>query len=157
MVSLVRPGGWVASFESDLLSHICDPPLPEWTRLVDAYTAYSAAQGIDLFVARRTHRLFRAAGVVDIDVDAVVRVYPAGDHRRLILRDFINNVREKLIDGGFIGRSDLDRDVTALERHVSNPEVLGSRLIKSTIREQQRGKQRPDSCAPICRNALRCA
>jgi SAM-dependent methyltransferase len=124
MVSLVRPGGWVASFEADFLAHICDPPLPAWTRLIDAYTAYSAAQGIDLFVGRRTHRLFRAAGVVDIRVDAVVHVYPPGHDRRPILRDFINNVREKLIDGGFIGRSDLERDVTALERHLSNPEAL---------------------------------
>jgi ubiquinone/menaquinone biosynthesis C-methylase UbiE len=124
MVSLVRPGGWVASFEADLLALVCDPPNPEWTRLLDAYKAYSAAQGIDLCVGRRTHRLFRAAGVVDIHVDAIVRVYPAGDHRRLILRDFINNVREKLIDGGFIWRSDLERDVIVLERHLSNPEVL---------------------------------
>jgi SAM-dependent methyltransferase len=124
MVSLVRPGGWVASFEADFLSFVCDPPNPEWTRLLDAYKAYAAAQGIDLCVGRRTHRLFRAAGVGDIHVDTVVRVYPAGDHWRLTLRDLINNVREKLIDGGFIGRSELDRDVTALERHVSNPEVL---------------------------------
>ena len=78
MVSLVRPGGWVASFEADFLAHICDPPLPAWTRLLDAYTAYSAAQGIDLFVGRRTHRLFRDAGVADIRVDAVVHVYPPG-------------------------------------------------------------------------------
>src|SRR5262245_30366457 len=28
MVSLVRPGGWVASFETDLLSLVCDPPNP---------------------------------------------------------------------------------------------------------------------------------
>ena len=28
MVSLVRPGGWVASFEADLLSLVCDPPNP---------------------------------------------------------------------------------------------------------------------------------
>jgi ubiquinone/menaquinone biosynthesis C-methylase UbiE len=124
MVSLVRPGGWVASFEADLLSLVCDPPNPEWTCLLDAHKAYAAAQGIDLCVGRRTHRLFRAAGVGDIHVDAIVRVYPAGDHRRLILRDFINNVREKLIEGGFIGRSELERDVTALECHLSNPEVL---------------------------------
>jgi len=124
MVALVRPGGWVASFEADFLAHICDPPLPEWTRLLDAYTAYSAAQGIDLFIGRRTHRLFRAAGVVDIRVDAVVHVYPPGHDRRPILRDFINNVREKLVDGGFIGRSDLEWDVTALERYLSDPEAL---------------------------------
>jgi ubiquinone/menaquinone biosynthesis C-methylase UbiE len=62
MVSLVRPGGWVASFEGDFLCHACHPPLPAWTRLVDAYTAYSTAQGIDLFIGRRTHRLFRDVG-----------------------------------------------------------------------------------------------
>jgi SAM-dependent methyltransferase len=124
LVSLVRPGGWVASFEADFLAHICDPPLPEWTRLLEAYTAYSAAQKIDLFIGRRTHRLFRAAGVVDIRVDAVVHVYPPGHDRRPILKDFINNVRDKLVDGRFIERSDLERDMAALERYLSNPEAL---------------------------------
>ena len=125
MVSLVRPGGWVASFEADFLAHICDPPLPAWTRLLDAYKAYSAAQGIDLFVGRRTHRLFRDAGVVDIRVDAVVHVYPPGHDRRPILRDFINNVRDKLIDGGFIERGDLESDIAALENHLANPGNAG--------------------------------
>ena len=124
MVSLVRPGGWVASFEADFVAHICDPPLPAWTRLLDAYTAYSAAQGIDLFIGRRGHRPFREAGVVDLRVDAVVHVYPLGHDRRPILKDFINNVRDKLIDGSCMARSDLDRDVTALERHLSDPDTL---------------------------------
>ena len=126
MVSLVRPGGWVASFEADFLSHICDPPLPAWTRLLEAYAAHSAAQKVDLFVGRRTHRLFRDAGVSDIRVDAVVHVYPPGHDRRPILRDFINNVRDKLVAGGFIGRGDLDADLTALERHLADPDVLVS-------------------------------
>lgn len=124
MVALVRPGGWIASFEADYLTHLCDPPLPAWTQLLDAYTAYSAAQGIDLFIGRRTHRLFRAAGVTDLCVDAVVHVYPPGHDRRPILRDFIGNVRDQLIDGGFIARADLERDVAALERHLSDPEAL---------------------------------
>jgi SAM-dependent methyltransferase len=55
MVSLVRPSGWVASFEADYLTLICDPPLPAWSRLVEAFKAYSIAQGIDLFIGRRTH------------------------------------------------------------------------------------------------------
>lgn len=124
MVSLVRPGGWVASFEADFLAHVCDPPLAAWTRLVDAYAAYSTAQGIDLCIGRRTHRLFRDAGVVDIKVDAVVHVYPPGHDRRPILRDFINNVRDKLVNGGFIAREEIERDMAALEQHLSNPEVL---------------------------------
>jgi len=34
---------------------------------------------------------------------------------------------------------------------------LGSRLIKSTIQEPRRGRQRPDNFAPACRSGLRCA
>lgn len=124
MVALVRPGGWIASFEADYFAHICDPPLPAWTRLLDAYTAYTLTQKIDIFVGRRIHRLFRAAGVSDIKVDAVMHVYPPGHDRRPILRDFINNVRDKLIDGGFISKAELDSDMADLDRHLADPDVL---------------------------------
>ncbi|WP_430641820.1 methyltransferase domain-containing protein [Bradyrhizobium macuxiense] len=74
-VSLVRPGGWVASFEADYVPHCFDPPLPAWTRLLDAYSAYAQAQGIDLSVGRHLHRLFR---------DARRSRYPSRrDHSRL--------------------------------------------------------------------------
>src|SRR5262249_48567026 len=36
-------------------------------------------------------------------------------------------------------------------------EIPGSRLIKATIQEQRRGKQRPGNSAPACRSGLRCA
>ncbi|KSV88870.1 methyltransferase domain-containing protein [Sinorhizobium sp. GL28] len=124
MVSLVKPGGWIASFEADFLAHICDPPLPAWDRLLAAYIAYSAARGIDLHIGRRVHRLFRQAGVEAISVDAVAHVYPPGHDRRPILRDFINNVRDGLIGEGFIDRDDLDDDLMALDRHLADPSVL---------------------------------
>jgi SAM-dependent methyltransferase len=124
LVSLVRPGGWVTSFEADYSSHHCDPPLPAWTRLLDAFKAYSAAQGIDLNVGRRTHRLFREAGLTDIQVDAVVDVHALGHPRRTILRDFINNVRDNLVDQGFIERDELERDMRALEDYLNDPEAL---------------------------------
>ena len=44
----------------------------------------------------------------------------------------------------------------AQAKHASHSS-LGSRLIKSTIQEQRRGKQRPGNFAPACRNGLRCA
>lgn len=124
MVALVRPGGWVASFEADYFAHICDPPLPAWTHLLDAYTSYTRTQGIDIFVGRRIHRLFREAGVEDIRVDAIMHVYPPGHDRRPILRDFITNVRDKLIGGGFITVSELERDMADLERHLADPDVM---------------------------------
>ena len=126
MVALVRPGGWIASFEADYVAHICDPPLPAWTRLLDTYTAYSAAQGIDLFIGRRLHRLLRDAGVADIQSDAVVHVYPPGHDRRPILYDFINNVREQLVAGGHIDRGQLERDMSELGAHLADPAVLVS-------------------------------
>src|SRR5262249_39032878 len=45
--------------------------------------------------------------------------------------------------------------VTPTEEH--REEILGSRLIKSTIQEQRRGRQRPGNFAPACRSGLRCA
>lgn len=124
MVALVKPGGWIASFEADFLAHLCDPPLPAWDRLLAAYVAYSAARGIDLHIGRRVHRLFREAGVEALSVDAVAHVYPPGHDRRPILRDFINNVREGLVGEGFMGRAELDADLAALDRHLADPAVL---------------------------------
>ncbi|MGE6780992.1 hypothetical protein ACQKGL_00555 [Ensifer adhaerens] len=124
MVSLVRPGGWIASFEADFLAHICDPPLAAWDRLLAAYIAYSAARGIDLHIGRRLHRLFRDAGVEAITVDAVEHVYPPGHDRRPILRDFINNVRDSLVAEGFVSQAELADDLAALDRHLADPKVL---------------------------------
>jgi hypothetical protein len=59
----------------------------------------------------------------------------------MILVDFVNNVREKLIDEGFIGRRDLERDATILERHLSDPEVLVSHMFfRLSGRVPQSGK-----------------
>ncbi len=122
-VSLVRPGGWVASFEADYVPHCFDPPLPAWSRLLEAYTAHARAQGIDLSVGRRIHRLFRDAGVTDIRVDAIIHVFPAGHERRGFPRSLIANSRGKLVEGGFVARDDLERDLAALESHLSRPDV----------------------------------
>ena len=124
MIALVRPGGWVASFEADVFSRVIDPPSPEFERLQAGYAAYARSQDIDLAIGRRTHRLFWEAGVVDIDVDPVIRAHPHGYSRRPIFRDFINNVRDHLIDGGFLSRDDLERDLRLFEARLSDPEVL---------------------------------
>ncbi len=123
MVSLVRPGGWVSSFEADYLPHCCDPALPAWTRLLDAYSAFAKAQGIDLSVGRRLHRLFRDVGVMSIVVDAVVHVFPPDHERRWFPRSFAKNVRDRLIDAGFMTRPEFERDMAALENHLARSDV----------------------------------
>src|SRR5271165_6145657 len=73
MVSLVRPGGWVASLEADQEARVHDPPSAEFQRLSEAYFENARSQGIDPFIGRRTHRLFRKAGLTDIAVDVVIQ------------------------------------------------------------------------------------
>jgi SAM-dependent methyltransferase len=136
MIALVRPGGWVASFEADYLPYCCDPPLDAWARLLEAYSAYAHAQGIDLSIGRRTHRLFKDAGVVDIHVDAIVHVFPPNHERRRFPSALIGNVRERLIEGGFVTRADMDRDLAALESHLADPgvQVISNMFFRLTGR-----------------------
>ncbi|KWV49818.1 hypothetical protein AS156_14880 [Bradyrhizobium macuxiense] len=62
-------------------------------------------------------------GVVDIQVDAIIHVFPTGHERRSFPYGLIGNVRDKLVGGGFIKREDLERDIEALENHLSRPGV----------------------------------
>jgi SAM-dependent methyltransferase len=129
MVSLVRPGGWVASFEADAEAMVLDPPSAEYDRLRSAYIENARSQGIDLFIGRRTHRLFREAGLIDISVDAAIQPHPPGHSRRPIFRDFMMNVREQLIAGGFISVEDLERDLSAYERQLADPHVVATSCL----------------------------
>ncbi len=124
MVALARPGGVVASHEADYLTHVCDPPSPAWSRLFEVYDAYSRANGIDLFVGRRTHRMFHDAGLVGIHVNPVVHVYPEGHNRRTIFWDFMQNVRERVIAHGLIREAELTRLMDELKRHLDHPGTL---------------------------------
>ncbi|MFO1070796.1 MAG: methyltransferase domain-containing protein [Geminicoccaceae bacterium] len=124
MVALVRPGGWIASFEADYASHACDPPLPAWDRLLAAFAANARSQGIDLHIGRRTRRLFRDAGVVDLQVDPVVSARLPGHPARRVLHTFVGNVADQLVAGGHIDRATLDADLAALARHVDDPGTL---------------------------------
>ncbi|TKC99150.1 methyltransferase domain-containing protein [Polyangium fumosum] len=124
MMALARPGGVVASHEADYTPHGCDPPCEAWDRLFQLYTAHARDCGIDLFVGRRTHRLFREAGLTDIHVRPLAHVYPSGHPRRDIFVRFIENVRAELIGAGRIEASELDALRDALAAHLAREDVL---------------------------------
>ena len=124
MVRLARPGGVVASHEADYLSHICDPPLRAWERLFKIFEEYSRFNGIDLFIGRRTHRLLRELGLVDIQVNPIVHVYPHGHNRRTIFWDFLQNVRERILQQGLITESEFSELMGELKGHLDRPDTL---------------------------------
>ena len=124
MVRLARPGGVVASHEADYVSHFCDPPLPAWDRLFEILKGHSSANGIDLSVGRRTHRLFREAGLVDIEVNPVIHVYPHGHNRRMIFWHFLQNVRDRVLEQELITESEFSELTAELKEHLDRPDTL---------------------------------
>ncbi|MDC3953702.1 methyltransferase domain-containing protein [Polyangium jinanense] len=124
MVSLLRPGGVIASHEADYLPHMCDPPSPAWDRLFEIFQAYTRAKGVDLFVGRRVHRMLRDAGIVEIQVNPVIHVYPHGHNRRSIFLDFVQNIRDELVRDGFAKDEELNALTQDLKRHCDDPDTL---------------------------------
>ena len=123
-VALVRPGGAVAFHEADYVAHVCDPPCDEWSRAVELLDAYSRANGIDLCIGRKLPRLLRQAGLVDVQVNPLVHVYPPGHGRRSILVDFVENLSDRLIAGCFVAHDELESIKQAIASRVADPATL---------------------------------
>ena len=122
--ALVRPGGWVAFHEADYVSHVCDPPLDAWTRLVELLQTYSERNGIDPLIGRKLPRLLREAGLIDVRVNPLIHVYPPGHGRRSILLDFAENLSERIIAEKLVGERELTDLKGALSRHLADPNTL---------------------------------
>ena len=123
MVALVRPGGWIACMEPDFAAPIIDPPCLASERLLAAFKALSAAQGGDLFIGRRLHRLFRAAGASDIEVGTTMQPYPPGHARRSNFIMLAKATSEDMVRSGLIDRRTLESDLADLNEHLSKPHV----------------------------------
>ncbi|WP_205412872.1 methyltransferase domain-containing protein [Neorhizobium tomejilense] len=137
MAALVRPGGTVASYEADLGALLCDPPSRAWDRLLKIYTAYAEAHGVDLFIGRKTHRLLRDAGLVEIDVKPIVNVYPPGHPRRTILLDFVTSCRDELAQETFADGNELNDLIAELQHDLADP----GRLVTSHLFYETTGRK----------------
>ena len=124
MLRLARPHGVVASHEADYASHFCDPPLPAWDRLFEVFDTYCRNNGVDPFIGRRTHRLLRDAGLVDVEVSPVIHVYPRGHSRRKIFWQFLQNVRDRIIEQDLIAESEFNQLMTELKEHLHREDTL---------------------------------
>ncbi|MEJ8821754.1 methyltransferase domain-containing protein [Variovorax humicola] len=124
MVRFVRPGGFVALHEADAAFQRCEPPHPAQTRLLQLLDAYAQANGIDRFVGLKVPGMLREAGLLDVRVNPLIHVYPLAHGRRMLLLDFVENARSRLVDSGLVGEDDLEMLTTALRRHLEDPATL---------------------------------
>ncbi|GAB3058597.1 methyltransferase domain-containing protein [Micromonospora schwarzwaldensis] len=121
-VRLARPGGWVAFHEGDRVGQVCDPPAESWSRLMAVSQQYADRNNINLFVGRRMPNLLRRAGLVDVQVRPVVYIdHEPGHERRMVLADFAENLRDRLISSELITREEFDELHSALSSHLADP------------------------------------
>jgi SAM-dependent methyltransferase len=124
MVRLVRPGGTVALHEPDSTTQRFDPPLPALARLQQLLGASAERSGMDRSIALRTPRLLRELGLVDVQVNPLVHVYPPGHSRRALPLFFAEAARPRLLEQGLAQENEIDALIASLRSHLSEPGTL---------------------------------
>ena len=124
MIRLLRPGGVIALHEPDSSAQRCDPPLAAQTRLLQVLNTYAEMNGIDRSIGLRMPRMLRELGLHDIRVNPLVHVYPLGHARRMLLLEFVENARSRILEKELIAQAELDELMAALRQHLENPSTL---------------------------------
>jgi SAM-dependent methyltransferase len=124
MVRLARPGGWVTSVEPDVEYARCYPPHLAYDRLCEIVTVAFRRNGADPWIGRRVPELFRQAGLADVQVEAKVQMYPAGNSRRTIRLDLARSLRSHVLEMGLASLAELDDLDAAARAHVEDPQTI---------------------------------
>ena len=145
MTRLARPGGWVASMESDIEYARCYPPHPAFDRLCEIFTVAFRRNGADPWIGRRVPELFRQAGLENVQVEARVQLYPPGNSRRTIRLDLVRSIRSHVLEMNLASAAELDELDTAARAHLEDPHtvVISGLLFLTWGRKPDDGQQRP--------------
>ena len=145
MLRLARPGGWVASLESDIEYARCYPPHSAFDRLCEIFTVAFRRNGADPWIGRRVQELFRQAGLENVQVEARVQLYPPGNSRRTIRLDLVRSIRSHVLEMNLASAAELDELDTAARAHLEDPHtvVISGLLFLTWCRKPDDGQQRP--------------
>jgi ubiquinone/menaquinone biosynthesis C-methylase UbiE len=124
MVRLAVPGGVVAAMDPDTGITFCHPPLAEWDRMTEIFRESYRLDGADSSIGRRLPELFRNAGLVDVEVEALAEVYPYGHARRMIRADLVRTMRPKILARAISNADELEALDRAVRTHLADPRVV---------------------------------
>jgi SAM-dependent methyltransferase len=124
MITLARPGGIVASQESDESGYVCYPPQPAWERLKQLSIAAFARGGGDYSAGRRTFGLFRRAGLENVQARAACLALPAGHPYRVWPIESATASRPRFLEWGLVSAGELDDLLQECERIARDPETF---------------------------------
>jgi hypothetical protein len=87
--------------------------------------------GADWRIGRRVAELFRAAGLVDVQVEARAEVYPKGHTRRTICVDLIRSMRPQVLELGLVTEEELERLFAEALAHLDDTATVWCRTCSS--------------------------
>lgn len=121
MARLACPGGHVAVQNMDWISWTCVPAHPDWTRLA---AAAAAAWSGDVHLGRQLPALLRAAGLVEVEMDAHPRVFQPGEPDNHLLLRFVEIHRDRILAVGALTAAELDDGVRRLGEHLAEADTF---------------------------------
>lgn len=130
LARLVRPGGYVALQDTDVVSWACEPPCRAWDLLVEALIAAWAG---DPHVGRRLPALLRGAGLVDVEADVHAGLWRPGELNHTLLPHLVGRHRGRILVNGTLTERELDAHLRDVEGHLAHPDtiVLGWTLFQA--------------------------
>src|SRR6266536_610522 len=115
MVGALKPGGWVLidDFDCTWLPFVpnCreDVDARLFLKVADAFHQVLEAGGVDIAHGRGFYPMLLAQGLVNVEVDGSVQVWPGGSAGALLWRANIEQVRAKLVGGGLLTEEEVER------------------------------------------------
>jgi ubiquinone/menaquinone biosynthesis C-methylase UbiE len=140
LVSIARPGGWVALEEVDWVSWTCDPIHPAWTRLIEINADIWRKRGMNVNIGRSLPRLLTQAGLTDVQYKTHTPVYRYTDTYQYLLLAFSKINRAEMIERGDLTEAEYTELTDSLHAHLSNPStfVTGSLFCQAWGRRMAR-------------------
>lgn len=118
MISALKPGGWLVDEELDGSSMPPDPSVsPGEVRLkaLIAMTKVLDAGGVNRRYGRLLFQRLRAHGMVSVGAEARMFAWQGGSVGASMLRANCQQLREAMIDGGYITQEQFDEDLSRLD------------------------------------------
>jgi hypothetical protein len=124
MIALARPGGIIASQESDDSGYVCYPPQPAWEKLKQITVAAFARGGGDYSSGRRVYGLLRRAGLENVQVRAATLALPAGHPYRIWPIESATALRERMLEWNLIKEAEFGQLLEECERIAHDPDIF---------------------------------
>ena len=118
LLAALKPGGWLVDEEFDSESMPVDPTMGAGEVLLPTHIAVGrlmADRGFDRRYGRRLHARLRAQGFVDVEAEGSVFMIQPGSPGAALVRANCEQLREALVEGGYIDGDAIDRDLARLE------------------------------------------